>query len=254
MTEHETNTALALPTHPGVEAFWEMTATGGAHRVLPDGCMDLLFDLDAGRARIVGTMSRAHVVQLEAGTRYFGVRFRPGAAPHFVGLSGAEMRDDEAPLSDVMLGGAALEERVLGAASHRERRAQCVAYLQRTRVAALPLDRRVAAAVQQFERADGCMAVSRVAEQVGVSERQLERLFDLHVGLRPKLFARVVRLQAALRLSHESSVQAWISAAAGYADEPHLLREFRALAGCSLSQLRRERDVGIVQDQLQAWD
>lgn len=254
MTERAASAPLQPPTHPNVEAFWEMTATGGAHRVLPDGCMDLLFDLDAGQARIVGTMSSAHVVQLEAGTRYFGVRFRPGAGPHFVGLSASEVRDDEVPLCDVMRGGAALEDRVLGAASHYERRAACVQYLQQTRVAALPLDRRVAAAVQQFQRADGCVAVARVAQHVGVSERQLERLFGLHVGLRPKLFARVVRLQGALRLSHESSAQAWISAAAGYADEPHLLREFRELAGCSLSQLRRERDVGIVQDQPQAWD
>ena len=41
--------------------------------------------------------------------------------------------------------------------------------------------------------------------------------------------------------------QAELAARAGYADEPHLLRELRALTGLLPGELRAERHVGFVQ-------
>jgi AraC-like DNA-binding protein len=247
-------TAQHLPVHRGVEAFWESAAVGGQHRVLPDGCMDLLFELKTGQARVIGTMSRAVVVHLEPGEHYFGVRFRPGVASHFMGIRADELRDDDAQLTDVLANGAELTQRVLDAPNHRARRAVCIQHLRGMKPRGPALDHRVVAAAGQIQNEMGAVAVATIADQVGLSERQLERLFALHIGVRPKLFARVTRLQTALRLSQQVVSQARLSAAAGFADEPHLVREFKALAGCSLAELRRERDVGIVQDQPQEWD
>src|SRR6185312_13655953 len=79
---------------PYVEAFWTIDAPMGAppHRVLPDGCMDLLFD--ASGARVVGAMTRAVVVPpLDRGALLFGVRFHPGEAAPLLGLAAREVRD-----------------------------------------------------------------------------------------------------------------------------------------------------------------
>ena len=85
-----------------------------------------------------------------------------------------------------------------------------------------------------------------VAAEVG--ERTLERLFRQHVGVRPKLYARIARMEwtRALAESHDES-QAALAHLGGYADEPHLLRDFRALAGLSPSALLAEDRVGFVQ-------
>ena len=87
-------------------------ATGQPHRVVPDGCMDFIFDLDDPRgAIVVGAMQRAKVVQLRAGARVFGVRFRPGAGALYVDAPARELRDRVCPagrgdpLATVALGG-----------------------------------------------------------------------------------------------------------------------------------------------------
>jgi transcriptional regulator GlxA family with amidase domain len=63
--------------------------------------------------------------------------------------------------------------------------------------------------------------------------RRLERKFLEHVGVSPKQLARVFRLQQALRLwtAGEVAGLAQLAAAAGYADQAHLSREFAVLTG-----------------------
>jgi AraC-like DNA-binding protein len=53
------------------------------------------------------------------------------------------------------------------------------------------------------------------------------------VGLTPKRFARVRRLQRLLGEIHGNSVVDWAEVAArhGYYDQPHLINDFRALTG-----------------------
>jgi AraC-like DNA-binding protein len=68
------------------------------------------------------------------------------------------------------------------------------------------------------------------------------------VGLRPKLLLRILRLQKAVELAESRrATQAHIALGAGYADESHMVREFRALAGVTPRELRAERHVGFVQ-------
>ncbi|MGH7911993.1 MAG: helix-turn-helix domain-containing protein, partial [Candidatus Dormibacteraceae bacterium] len=66
----------------------------------------------------------------------------------------------------------------------------------------------------------------------GVSWRRFIRTFEEEVGLAPKVFQRVRRLQQALGELRRAEVGGAAAAAleAGYADQAHLLREFRALA------------------------
>ena len=77
----------------------------------------------------------------------------------------------------------------------------------------------------------------------GWTRRRLERTFTRELGIRPKLFARVVRLNAVLvgmdATDRESAVD--VALAAGYFDQAHLLRDFRGLAGRT-PRAGRERD------------
>jgi transcriptional regulator GlxA family with amidase domain len=77
-----------------------------------------------------------------------------------------------------------------------------------------------------------------------VSERQLERLFHERIGYGPKLFARVARLQRSTRAIGDlrGSIASWARFAVecGYADQAHLVREFRALSGVTPVTYARE--------------
>ena len=111
---------------------------------------------------------------------------------------------------------------------------------------ARPLDARVQAAVAALARAP--VSVPNVAAEVGVSERQLERLFRERVGIAPKHYARIARLERAVALSSCAVTnQAELALRAGYSDESHLLRDFRELVGVTPSALCAERNVGFVQ-------
>src|SRR5215217_7038796 len=84
-----------------VDAFWELQGAERAFRVLPDGCMDFLFDLRTGEASVAGPMTRAEVVAPHAGARLFGVRFRPGVAALFLDAPAEALRDQHPSLREL---------------------------------------------------------------------------------------------------------------------------------------------------------
>jgi AraC-like DNA-binding protein len=85
--------------------------------------------------------------------------------------------------------------------------------------------------------------VGEVATALGVLPRTLRRRFTAQVGLSPKRFARVQRLQRVVR-DLDGQVQVdWAAVAArhGYADQPHLVEEFRQLVGVTPTGYLRSR-------------
>jgi len=81
--------------------------------------------------------------------------------------------------------------------------------------------------------------VRRLAE---LPTKRLIRLFRAEVGLSPKEYARVRRLQAALRqLGAGATGGAHIAAHIGYFDQSHFVREFRSFTGMTPTQYRRQR-------------
>ncbi|MFH8982612.1 helix-turn-helix domain-containing protein [Streptomyces varsoviensis] len=86
---------------------------------------------------------------------------------------------------------------------------------------------------RQLHRTAGRTSVRQLAAGTGWSHRQLERRFLEQVGLPPKSLAQVLRLQAALRYKKRGMTWAEVAAAAGYHDQPHFTRSFKAMIGCT---------------------
>jgi AraC-like DNA-binding protein len=81
------------------------------------------------------------------------------------------------------------------------------------------------------------LAVAGLSVELGLSERQLRRrCLDLF-GYGPKVLDRVLRLERALAAARGGEAFARVAAGAGYADQAHLAREVRALAGVPLTEL-----------------
>jgi AraC-like DNA-binding protein len=239
-TEHPPHPAL----RPYVACYWTFSSRG-AHLVLPDGCSDLLFTLGPrASGRVIGIMTRPLVALGVAPQVALGVRFRPGAAFDLLGLAGRELRDSAALLPEVLgPAGRTLAEQVLGAPEPGAARAVLEnALLARLARVGAP-DPRLRAALAGLDATCGRASVRALAAHVGLSERQLERLFDERIGVGVKLFGRVRRLQEAI--TRASAHPAWADLAAdlGYADQSHLIREFKALSGMSPAEFLKARRV-----------
>jgi AraC-like DNA-binding protein len=237
-----------------VACFWRITgcATHGApfqHRVLPDGCADLMFDLVSySSIDLVGPMSVAQLVELTGVVDVLGVRLRPGAIAAFGGVRADELLDAVVPFS---LG---LSAHQLAEAADLSAQLSLVIRALRARVAALgEPDPLVRHALGRWVRAESpdFPSVSVLTRDLGLSERAFERRFVANVGLTPVSYRRLARLRTVLRL-HSEGARGWaaIAATTGFSDQAHLVRDCRAFTGLTptewaATQLSR---AGFLQD------
>jgi len=112
-------TEIAPPADlaPYVDRLWLRTTRAPApmHRVLPDGCVDVIVDVARGAAEVVGAMTRALEVP-GASCELIAVRFRPGTAATLTGCGLAELTDASVGVAELGLPGA-LADQVAGAAA-----------------------------------------------------------------------------------------------------------------------------------------
>ncbi|HEY5196480.1 MAG TPA: helix-turn-helix domain-containing protein [Solirubrobacteraceae bacterium] len=233
--EHPPPPELAL----WVECMWERRAGDGRPvRVLPDGCVDVVW-IEAAGTHVVGPNTTAFTVGLAPGTRVVGARLRPGAAPGLLGLAPESVVDARIPVEDVWAGdGARLAQSL---ELDADPAAGLRAWLDgRTPRADRP-DRLVREAIGRLGRPD--VVVSRLADELGISERQLRRRVSAAVGYGPKRLARVLRLQRALEAGRRAAggELARVALDAGYADQAHFTNDCRALAGVTPSVVLADR-------------
>ncbi|MEZ0064634.1 AraC-like DNA-binding protein [Streptacidiphilus sp. MAP12-20] len=212
----------------------EVAATAPV-RVLPDGCMDLIwFD---GTLLVAGPDTTAQLVSGGAGGAggsYVGLRFAPGTAPAVLGVAAWELRDQRVPLQALWPGRRVREltERVNDAT---DRAAALEALAAPFGARADPHGDDVAAGVLWGLRRG--LGVRELAGELALSERQLRRRCLDAFGYGPKTLDRVLRLGRALEPARNGVPFAEVAARAGYADQAHLAREVRALAGVTLGRL-----------------
>jgi AraC-like DNA-binding protein len=95
-----------------------------------------------------------------------------------------------------------------------------------------PEARAAGAAYRLLARSHGAPRIARLADRLGWSRKRLAARFRAEFGLAPKPLARILRFRRAQSLAAAGRPDwADIAAACGYADQAHLAREFRALAG-----------------------
>ncbi|MFE6689599.1 helix-turn-helix domain-containing protein [Streptomyces sp. NPDC057743] len=224
--------------------LWTTTTVPGEGPVLPDGCTDLIWG--DGRLLVAGpdTGPQPRDGAVAAGTRWVGLPFAPGQGPAVLGVPAHELRDRRLPLADLWGArrarelaeraatggpGAVLEEAARDRLRARERWADGPG--------ALPgRSGRTGAIVAGLARG---LPVAEVAHLVGMGERQLHRHGLAVFGYGPKTLARVLRLVRALELARAGVPYAEVAARVGCADQAHLAREVRSLAGAPMGALLR---------------
>ena len=92
----------------------------------------------------------------------------------------------------------------------------------------------IEASVQFIVSNKGANSMHDLVKHIGYTERHIERTFIECIGLSPKKYSNIVRLHNYLKLMKDVSRQnnlTMISYEAGYADQSHLIKEFRKYTG-----------------------
>ncbi|MFF2350672.1 helix-turn-helix domain-containing protein [Kitasatospora sp. NPDC058115] len=172
----------------------------------------------------------------------------PLAARALFGLPAGELSGLDVP-AEAVLGAAVahLQEAVQEARGWAERFAALDGALLRLARPSGQVPPEVVQAWHALRRSGGVLPVAALARETGWSGRHLLDRFRRETGLSPKAAARVIRFDRARRLLAAPGPAprlAELAASCGYADQAHLAREFRALAGCAPSVWLAEEGPG----------
>lgn len=211
-----------------VACLWENYGTRGqVQRVVPDGCVDLVWLKD--ELVVVGAdTGPVMFAPTGGGEPVSGIRLRPGAAGAVLGIPASEVRDARVPAAAVWPEFAvALGEALTLADPANRLDVLARAVLQRKG----ERDGLVAAAASRL--AVPSARIGTVAADLGVSERHLHRRTVAAIGYSPKTLQRVARLRRLIAMSEHSSrlPLAHRAAAAGYASQAHMSDDVRRLTG-----------------------
>ncbi len=190
----------------------------------------------APETAVVGPQTRPGLrLHMSGDIDVFTIRFQPTGFHRLFGVPMSALADQGVAMADVLGRAAtALEDaircaedfhaRVIAAQQWVERRA-----LGSSRESGLDHAARLLVATRGRTRIDA------IAERSGLSLRQFQRRFTAEVGVSPKLYARTLRLEAALAARSRYPERSWTTIVhdAGYADQAHFIRDCQLLAGAT---------------------
>lgn len=226
-------------------------------RALPRGAVTVIIDvgqrqrvdfyaadgvtkLNVPPAFVTGSHTDSYVSEMAADEPAMAIHFRPGGAYPFLGIPLSDLENGYVGLDDIWgRAGAELHERLIGAPTTAARFAILEAFLLSRPWSSVRRHPAVAAAVAAIE-ANPSVRMADIRDLVGMTTKRLIALFRAEVGLSPKAFARIRRLQAALRLLGTMN-GAQVAAEVGYFDQAHFVREFRAFTGMTPTQYTEQR-------------
>ncbi|MBB5790453.1 helix-turn-helix domain-containing protein [Jiangella mangrovi] len=247
---------------PFVEHLWYLDEPlpPGRDRTIPTGAPQLVVNLARDRLRwydgddlsvcrgvdgagMCGPVARPIGVDTADQASTAGVVFRPGGLVAFGDVPASALTDPVTSLGDLWgADGVSVRDRVLTTRTPSERLDVLESVLvSRLRGARVPApDGAVFYAAGELSRG---AAVAWVTERTGLSASTLQRRFRAAVGLSPKQFGRVRRLQRVLRTvtvpAGDGGVDwAQVAAGHGYFDQAHLIHDFRALTGLTPGRYR----------------
>jgi AraC-like DNA-binding protein len=230
-----------------VECFWTLESevpVSSPERILPDGCVELILNFGAEfsqhsgaesklqpRNFLVGQMTGPIVISPTGAVTLLGIRFHPGGTLPFVRMPLHEITDQVVELGSLS---GKLERGLLHVTSSLDSLAERIAAVEHFLTGWLmscEYDSWPMTIAARIVDSGGLVSVDQLANEAGISSRQLERRFLREVGLGPKMLGRIIRFQQVFRaVERDSAAWAEIAISCGYYDQAHLIRDFNQFA------------------------
>jgi AraC-like DNA-binding protein len=204
-----------VPLILGLESPWEVDRSGRRHSFL------------------AGLHDVPTVVRGERRWACIELRLTPLGAHRLVKVPMHELRNRSLELDELLPAAGELTDRLRQRPSWEARFDLLETFLARRLVGSAPPSPEVEWSWQRLVNARGLVRIRELERETGWSAARLIARFREQIGLPPKAAARVIRFDraaSALRAGHATNLAA-LAYDCGYADQPHLNREFRELAG-----------------------
>jgi len=233
-----------------VKCIWTLESpVQGDHNdlIVPDGCTELIFHFGSRYKRIkdetevlqprsfvYGQIRNAITIAPSGETGIISIRFYPWGLTAFSGVPANELSGNETEATHIWGRDASILEDMLADAQHNDKR---VWLLNKFLIGKLKSgwvnDPLIAAAVKTINDCNGNIPIHEIIAQLYISERQFERRFLSVVGISARAYSRIVRFQYSIKLAGSGAARSLteLSAACGYYDQAHFIRDFKALSG-----------------------
>jgi AraC-like DNA-binding protein len=239
---------------PFVKTLWagDTPAQGDREHSVPTGSMHIairlndaplkLYDGDVARTVshgvVGGARSSFYVRDISKPVVSVGAQLYPGAAEMLFGVPADELAERHTSLDDLWGRDASLAREQIAEAKTLQKRLDVFENILAKRI---PQVRGVHPMIANaLAKLEGEWSVNEIVDESGVSHRHFIALFKRSVGLAPKTYARILRVQKALTLATNAQLQLVdVALDCGYSDQAHLTRELKEVAGVSPSELRR---------------
>lgn len=241
-----------------VDINWQDTASlASVWRLIPYGKVSMLFLYgDAHeynlvgpsapmqktrQAFMVGQLTQPIWLKFTGHTRLLKIQFKATGAQQFLPMNMEEFTNVPSLDLEAIWGRAISEllEQIHEAATDPERIQHLNAFLEKRLVPQNNLVDYVDYTLRQLKVNQGNLAIKSLESQLGISTRQLERLFRAKLGLSPKEMGKIIRLNCAFSNleANPTASLTQLSYEAGYFDQAHFSRDFKGIAGVSPSKL-----------------
>jgi AraC-like DNA-binding protein len=206
------------------------------------------------RTVLIGPQTHCHSkLRFQGTVECFVVMFQPAGLHRLFNVPMRDLTDRAYDAHSVLGAFISRFEQVIG---------DCGSFPERVRVANDYLLRRaeawrcpspISAAAAELLSVSGNARVAGIAAASGLSVRQFERGFLEQLGLTPKLFARIVRFEAALDRKARCSSKSWTEIAneLGYFDQMHMIHDFSVFTGGTPTRMLAEIEV-LFRERIQA--
>ncbi|MDT3425805.1 AraC-like DNA-binding protein [Paenibacillus forsythiae] len=213
-------------------------------RVLPDGCVDILFGCDPLRpySHVCGSVLQTRQIHFQAGTTYFGVRFLPESGINRI-LSLKEALETEIPLMDLVKGKLGIYEDILRHDQFQLRIHYFEKYLLGTLLDVYQSPNLIDYCINQIYHSKGNITINQLADATGYSTRYIRIKFEDTLGISPKLFSQIVRFQQSLIMMLKHNIEPFeVIDEQGYYDQSHLIKEFKKFSKYTPLEIKAKWD------------
>ncbi len=227
-----------------IDCYWiaeDNDPTSVLQKIIPDGFPEVIFHFGDPYRINLGSQWERQSASLLAGqiTRHFflentgrssmlGLKFRPTALASLFNISMDTITDQVVELSTHSRELAILDTAIRQATDFETRLTLVDNYLQKFPATAQTV---VEAAVNRIFETCGTISITTLVTELGVSERQLERLFKKFVGMTPKFYARIIRFSHIFQNNAGKQSWAQLGLETGFYDQSHFIKDFKAFTG-----------------------
>ena len=225
---------------PYIYCYWQLKTTyklksSFNYKVVSDGCIDILFELNNPEDNFVAGFCRKYTeYMLEAEFNYVGVRFLPTMFPLIFKIDASELSNKFQNLKDFV----PQVSKFIANHFHPNMEVDAIKtsfdnyFIDVLRQINFDFDNRLYNAIDIIIKNYGALNLEKDMD-VGISKRQLRRLFQFYIGDSPKTFSKVVQFQNILKAkpSNQSLKQNKLFYDIGYYDQSHFIKDFKKFYG-----------------------